>query len=183
MRKLFLQLLVSADGYFEGPNHELDWFVHDDEFFAYVQVMLADVDAILLGRVTYDHFAQHWPNSTQEEAPRMNELQKYVVSETLNEATWSNTTIIGDDALEAVADLKAKPGKDIAIFGSSILATSLANHGLIDEYRIFVIPVLIGEGRRFLDGLSEQISLSVQESRVSSAGVVTTYYTPNVDAD
>jgi dihydrofolate reductase len=138
MRKLFLQLLISADGYFEGPNRQLDWFVLDDEFFAYVDAMLDSIEAILLGRITYEGFAAHWPTSTQAEAERMNALPKYVASTTLSTATWSNTTILADDVPSTGARLKQEPGKDLAIFGSSILASSLAAHGLIDEYRLFV---------------------------------------------
>jgi dihydrofolate reductase len=177
-----MQLLVSVDGFFEGPNHELDWFVHDEEFFAYVQEMLASIDGIVLGRVTYDHFAQHWPKSTQDEAPRMNQLAKYVVSTTLREATWSNTTIIVDDVFDTVARLKEEPGGDLAILGGSMLATSLAEHGLIDEFRFFVVPVILGRGRRFLEGVSDRLDMTLLESRVSSAGVITNYYEPTSTA-
>ena len=177
-----MQLLVSVDGFFEGPNHELDWFVHDEEFFSYVQVMLAEIDAIVLGRVTYDHFAEYWPTSTQDEAPRMNQLPKFVVSTTLREATWSNTTIISDDVLNAVARLKDEPGRDLAILGGSMLATSLAEHGLIDEFRFFVLPLILGRGRRFLDGISEELDLTLIESKVSSAGIVSSRYRPSTPA-
>jgi dihydrofolate reductase len=171
-----MQLLVSVDGYFEGPNRELDWFVLDDEFFSYVKDMLGSIDGILLGRVTYEFFAAHWPNSTQDEAARMNSLPKYVVSTTLQEATWSNSTIIGDDVVNKVTQLKKEPGRDLAILGGSILATTLADHGLIDEFRIFVLPVALGEGRRFLVGLSEPLDLTMQKSLVTSGGLVTNYY-------
>jgi dihydrofolate reductase len=183
VRKIFLQLLVSVDGFFEGPNHELDWFVHDEEFFAYVMTMLGTIDGIILGRVTYDHFAEYWPKSTQDEAPRMNELPKFVVSTTLRDATWSNTTIITGDVVNTVARLKEQPGKDLAIFGSSTLATTLTNHGLIDEYRFFAIPVILGRGRRFLDGVSDHVALTLRESRVSSAGINISYYTPTSPPD
>src|SRR6202041_2402332 len=77
VRKPFLQLHVSVDGYFDGPNQELDWFVLDDEFFAYVETMLGSIDGILLGRTTYDAFAAHWPNSTQARSSKMNTLPKF----------------------------------------------------------------------------------------------------------
>jgi dihydrofolate reductase len=178
VRKLFLQLHVSVDGYFEGPNQELDWFVVDDEFFAYVEEMLGSIDGILLGRTTYEHFAAHWPNSTQAEASAMNSLPKFVVSTTLTDAAWSNTTIIADDVPNAVARMKQEPGKDLAIIGSSRLAATLASHGLIDEYRFFVVPVLLGRGKRALEGLTERLELTLRESRVSSSGLVVQYYTP-----
>ncbi len=178
VRKLFLQLLISVDGYFDGPNQELDWFVVDDEFFAYVDAMLGTIDGILLGRTTYEGFAAHWPTSKQAEAARMNSLPKFVASTTLSNATWSNTTIIADDVPTAVARMKQKPGKDLAIFGSSILASSLAAHRLIDEYRFFVTPAILGRGRRFLDGLPDRLDLTLRETRVSGSGVVAHYYTP-----
>ena len=178
MRKLFLQLHVSVDGYFDGPNQELDWFVLDDEFFAYVEGMLGSIDGILLGRTTYEGFAAHWPSSAQAEAPAMNTLPKFVASTTLADAAWSNSTIIADDVAKAVARMKREPGKDLAIIGSATLATTLAAHGLIDEYRFFVVPVLLGRGKRFLEGLPEPIDLTLRESHVSASGVTAQYYTP-----
>jgi len=178
VRKLFLQLHVSVDGYFDGPNQELDWFVLDEGFFAYVDAMLGSIDGILLGRTTYEGFAAHWPNSTQPEASKMNALPKFVASTTLSRATWSNTTIMADDVPNVVARMKKEPGKDLAIIGSSILASTLAAHGLIDEYRFFVVPVLLGNCKRFLDGLPDRLELTLEDTHVSGSGVVTHYYTP-----
>jgi dihydrofolate reductase len=178
VRKLFAQIHVSVDGFFDGPNQELDWFVLDDEFFAYVEEMLGSIGAILLGRTTYEGFAAHWPNSTQAEAPAMNALPKFVASTTLADATWSNTTIIAGDVPGAVARMKQEPGEDIALIGSSHLAATLAAHGLIDEYRLFVVPVLLGRGKRALDGLPGRIELTLQSSHVFPSGVVAQYYTP-----
>jgi dihydrofolate reductase len=178
VRKLFLQLLVSVDGFFEGPSQELDWFMVDDEFLSYVDGMLGTIDAILLGRATYDHFADHWPNSTQPQAAAMNALPKFVASTTFETAAWSNTTIIAGDVPDAVAGMKREPGKDLALLGSPMLATTLAAHGLIDEYRLFVTPTLLGQGRRFLDGLPDRITLTLKEARVSRSGVVAQFYTP-----
>jgi dihydrofolate reductase len=178
MRKLFAQIHVSVDGYFDGPDQDLDWFVLDDAFFAYVEEMLGSIGGILLGRTTYEGFAAHWPHSTQDEAPAMNALPKFVASTTLSDATWSNTTIIEGDVPAAVARLKQEPGRDIALIGSSHLAATLAAHGLIDEYRFFVVPVLLGRGKRVLDGLPERLALTLQQSRVLPSGVVVQYYTP-----
>ena len=178
MRKLFAQIHVSVDGYFDGPNRELDWFVLDDEFFAYVEEMLGSIGGILLGRTTYEGFAAHWPSSTQAEAAAMNALPKFVASTTLTDATWSNTTIIAGDVPQAVARLKEEPGADLALIGSSHLAATLAAHGLIDEYRFFVVPVLLGRGKRALDGVPERLELTLRESRVYPSGVVAQYYSP-----
>jgi dihydrofolate reductase len=178
VRKLFLQLHVSVDGYFDGPNQELDWFVLDEDFFAYVEAMLGSIDGILLGRTTYEGFAAHWPNSTQAEASKMNTLPKFVASTTLTNATWSNTTIMADDVPNVVARMKQEPGRDLAIIGSSNLASTLAAHGLIDEYRFFVVPVLLGSGRRFLDGLPERLDLTLTDTHISGWGVAAHFYTP-----
>jgi dihydrofolate reductase len=175
---LFAQLRVSVDGYFDGPNQELDWFVLDDEFFTYVEKMLGSIGGILLGRTTYEGFAAHWPHSTQPEAAAMNALPKFVASTTLTDATWSNTTILADDVPQAVARMKQEPGEDIALIGSSQLASTLAAHGLIDEYRFFVVPVLLGRGKRVLDGLPERLALTLRETHVLPSGVVSQYYTP-----
>jgi dihydrofolate reductase len=178
MRKLFLQLHVSVDGYFEGPNHELDWFMVDEEFFAYVETMLGSIDGILLGHSTYEGFAAYWPNSTQAEASKMNALPKFVASTTLTHPTRSNSTIMADDVPRVVARMKQEPGKDLAIIGSSGLASTLGAHGLIDEYRFFVVPVLLGGGKRFLDDLPDRIQLTLEDTHISGSGVVTHYYTP-----
>jgi dihydrofolate reductase len=150
----------------------------DDEFFAYVDMMLGSIDGILLGRTTYEGFAAHWPNSTQTEATRMNTLPKCVASTTLRHATWSNTTIIADDVPKAVAHMKQEPGGDLAIIGSSVLASTLAAHSLIDEYRFFVVPVLLGRGKRFLEDLPDRLALTLKDTQVSPWGVVTHDYTP-----
>jgi dihydrofolate reductase len=178
MRKVFLHLLVSADGYFDGPDHELDWFVVEDEYFAYVDTMLDSIDGILLGRTTYEGFAAYWPDSTQAEAARMNSLPKFVASTTLEHATWSNTTIIADDVPGAIARMKKEPGKDLALIGSAGLASTLAAYGLIDEYRFFVVPVILGRGRRFLEDLPDRVELGLRESRAFRSGVVANFYIP-----
>jgi dihydrofolate reductase len=108
----------------------------------------------------------------------MNALPKFVASTTLATATWSNTTIIDGDVPGAVARMKQEPGRDLALLGSSMLATTLAAHGLIDEYRFFVTPTLLGGGRRFLDGLPDRLTLTLKEARISASGVISQFYTP-----
>jgi dihydrofolate reductase len=108
----------------------------------------------------------------------MNTLPKFVASTTLRNAAWSNTTVMADDVPSVVARMKQEPGKDLAIIGSSIFASTLAAHGLIDEYRFFVVPVLLGNGKRFLDGLPERLDLTLTHTHVLESGVVSLYYTP-----
>ena len=137
MRKLFVSNLMSLDGFFEGPNHEFNWFMPDEEFFDYAKDMLRSVDTILFGRATYEHMAAYWPSAERDEiAEKMNGLQKLVVSSTLKKTEWNNSTLITGDFVQEISRLKEEPGKDIVILGSATLASDLLQRGLIDEYRV-----------------------------------------------
>ncbi len=117
MRKLFWQMMVTVDGFMEGPSPwEIDWHVVDEDFNHYVTKMLSEIDAILLGRVTYQGFAGYWPSSTDAEAHAMNELPKIVFSRTLDKVEWNNSRLVKDNVAEEVARLRQQPGKDLAIF-------------------------------------------------------------------
>jgi dihydrofolate reductase len=147
MRKVIVSNLMSLDGFFEGPNHELDWFVVDEEFFAYARDMLRGVDTILFGRKTYQHMADYWPSAPAEEiADQMNNLPKIVFSRTLESAEWQNSTLVKNDAVAEISKLKQLPGKDMVILGSASLASFLLQRGLIDEYRVILNPVFLGSG-------------------------------------
>jgi dihydrofolate reductase len=133
-----------------------------------------------LGRRTYDGFAASWPSITDEEgyADRMNQLPKYVVSTTLATAEWTNTSIIRDQVPDAVASLKQQPGRDILLYGSATLMHTLMDLGLVDEYRLWVHPVVAGSGQRlFPDG--EQISF-LRRTAITpfSSGVTILHYQP-----
>ena len=178
MRKLFFQMMVSADGYIEGQTPwDIDWHVVDNDFNRYVADMLSSIDAILLGRTTYQGFAAYWPTSTDPEARAMNDLPKIVFSTTLEKVDWSNSRLVKEDAAQEVARLKQLPGKDLALFSNG-LAASLAPHGLIDEYRFFVNPVVLGGGTPVLKGVKERIDLKLVKTGTLGSGVVTLYYQP-----
>jgi len=185
MRKLIFQNMVSLDGYFEGPNKELDWHLVDGEFNDYAAGLLDSVDTVLFGRVTYQLMAGYWPSPAAMTddpiiAAKMNSLQKVVFSKTLEKAEWSNTTLIKDHATEEILKLKQQPGRDIAIFGSSDLVASLGDPGLVDEYRIFVAPIFLGGGKTLLKGLQRRLSLRLMSSRTFKSGLVLLYYKPAV---
>jgi dihydrofolate reductase len=149
MRRLFWQMMMSLDGYMAGPGGEMDWFVTDDEFGQYVLEMGKTIDTIVFGRRTYEMMASYWPTSTDPEAPMMNELPKVVFSRTpskLSKLDWNNSRVARGSVAEEIAKLKAAPGRDIAMFGSADLASTFNKLGLIDEYRIFVNPVVVGRG-------------------------------------
>jgi dihydrofolate reductase len=176
MRKLFFQMMVSLDGYVEGPHHELDWHVVDEDFSGYVTEMLDSIDAILLGRVTYELFAAHWPTATAAEARAMNELPKIVFSRSLTAVSWRNSRLVTGDAAAEIANLKRQPGKDLAIFGSNTLAATLAPLGLIDEYRILITPVVLGAGTPLLQGITHPLTLRLFKREPLESGVVIHYY-------
>jgi dihydrofolate reductase len=175
MRTIFWQMMVTLDGFVEGPNGELDWHVVDDDFQRYVDEMLASIDTILLGRVTYEGFAGYWPSATEPEARRMNELRKIVFSKTLETAEWNNSAIARDVASE-IARLRTEPGKDIALFGSPTLAARLVELGLFDEWRFLVAPVVLGAGKPLFRCKPARTAVHLAEvGRLGSGTVALTY--------
>ncbi len=182
MRKIILQMMVSLDGYFEGPNGELDWHVVDDEFNAYAHNFLDTLDGFIFGRKTYELMANYWPSEAGLRddpvvARYMNSLHKYVVTNSLKEVKWVNSSLLEGDPVDEIARLKAQPGKDLAIFGGSDLFVSLNHPELIDEYRIFVAPVILGKGKPLFAGLKNQLKLKLVRSQGFQSGVVMNSYT------
>jgi dihydrofolate reductase len=166
--KLVAMAFVSLDGVSQGPGAPDEdtsggftrggWLVpHIEEaFIERTATWLGQADALLLGRRTYEAFARDWPQITDPDDPftgLMNSLPKYVASQTLKAAAWNPTTILTGDVPAAVADLKERPGRELQIHGSALLTQSLLAEGLVDELRLVVAPVVVGEGRRlFPDG-------------------------------
>jgi dihydrofolate reductase len=123
------------------------------------------VEGLVFGRRTYEGMAAYWRNATDEIAEFMNAVPKFVFSRTLERADWANTTLIEEDAGEAVARLKERPGKDLFVFGSADLSTTLIRHGLFDEYRIGLVPVTLGEGSPLFKPASQPLRLHLAQSR------------------
>jgi class 3 adenylate cyclase len=136
--------------------------------------------AILLGRVTYEIFAAFWPTAPKDEgfADRMSDIPKYVVSKTLQSASWRNTTVIRENPVEAITELKQQPGGDIVLYGSCDLLNSLVGHDVIDEYRIMVFPVLLGSGKRLFKEASDTRHLDLVDTRTFESGVTVLTYRP-----
>jgi len=179
MRKLRWQQMASLDGFMEGPNRELDWFVIDDEFGEYILEMFKTVDAIVFGRATWQMMAGYWPTSKQPEAPMMNNLPKLVFSRTLKSVDgWQNSRLARGAVEEEVASLKRQPGKDIAVFGSTDLASTLLRLRLIDEIHIFLNPVVLGRGHPLFTDLKEKLSLKLLSARAFRSGSVLLRYQP-----
>ena len=181
MRNLFLFNMITLDGFFEGPERDINWHTVDDEFDEFAVAQLNSVDTLLFGRVTYDLMASYWPTPSAIEddplvAGRMNEVEKIVVSQTLEKADWLHTQIIRENVAEFVAHLKQGQGRDIAIFGSARLATSLLPLGLIDELRLIVSPIILGNGTPLFQGVEGRVDLDLVRTRTFRNGNVLFVY-------
>lgn len=183
MRKIIFQMMITLDGYFEGPNRELDWHIVDDEFFRTAVDLLNSADTLLFGRVTYQMMAEYWPTPAAIAddpviAERMNSLPKIVFSSTLDKSEWQNTRIVKGDAVEFVTALKQQPGMNMVIFGSSDLAVTLLKQGLLDEIRLIVSPLILGNGKSLFKGFNDILKLTLVETRTFPSGSVFLRYLP-----
>ena len=176
MRKVVVAEFVSLDGVMEAPDQ---WQLKNDLFSEDMGKEMQDTlfasDGLLLGRVTYQEFAGAWPSITDETgfADRMNSMPKFVVSKTLDEVDeWNNSTLIKGDVGGEISKLKQQPGQDILLLGSADLVNSLMPSGVIDEYRLWVHPVVVAKGKRlFKDGIDETI-LRLVDTKAFDSGVV-----------
>jgi uncharacterized protein YndB with AHSA1/START domain/dihydrofolate reductase len=181
--------LVTLDGFFEGPNREIDWHNvtsgpgMEAEFNEYAVEMLNSVDVLLFGRVTYELMASYWPapDAVKNDplvAERMNNLPKIVFSRTLDKVEWHNTRLVKDNIEEEIKKMKKEPGKDMVILGSGSIVSELALHGLIDEYRIMLNPVVLGRGKPLFSSIKERLDLKLLKMRTFRNGNVLLYYQP-----
>ena len=182
MRKMFSFMMTSADGYHADPGQALDWHNVDQEFSQFALAQLREAGTLVFGRVTYEGMAAFWPTPAGEEsdpevAKAMNTTPKIVISRTLPQATWAGTRIISNHAEEELARLKQQPGQDIVIPGSSTLTAGLLQTGLLDELRIMVNPVVLGQGRSLFAGAG-RTSLKLLKTRQFTSGNVLLYYQP-----
>src|SRR3712207_5649372 len=188
MRKVIASEFVSLDGVMEDPGWTFQFGSEEQEKYKYAE--LAAGDALLLGRVTYEGFAAAWPNMMEqyggprraelgEYADMMNGYPKHVVSTTLDEAGWNNSTIIRENVAQEVSKLKQKPGKDILVFGSADLVSTLMQHDLIDEYRLMVFPLVVGSGKRLFRDRIDQTALKLVDAKTFGSGVVVLSYQPD----
>jgi dihydrofolate reductase len=178
MRKLIAWNMVTLDGMFEGPNSDIGWFVFNDELEKYILETQAEADTLLFGRVTYQLMAGYWPTAEGTIAEFMNRVPKVVFSRTLFRADWANTTLISDNAPDEIAKIKQRPGGDIFVFGSADFSQTLMRHGLVDEYRFGINPVVLGHGTPFFKGGEQQTGLKLIETRPLNSGVVILHYEP-----
>ena len=194
MPKLIVSEFLTLDGVMQAPGSptedrsggfdqggwQLDYF--DDIFANAMMEGFAATGGFLLGRLTYENFAAHWPNQPADDplAGTFNDLPKYVVSTSLTEPlAWQNSTLIQGDLPTRIAALKQGTGKDIQVIGSGELVQTLIAHDLVDEYRLLIHPLLLGNGKRLLREGNEPVRLRLVDSKTSGKGVLILTYVPS----
>jgi dihydrofolate reductase len=189
MRKVVVTQFMTLDGVMEDPGGSegtahggWSFKFQDPEGTRFKLEETMAFDAMLLGRVTYEGFAAAWPGRRDEAgfADKINSMKKYVVSSTLTEATWENSEIVdgGGDVPGAVAALKQQDGCDLLVAGSRRLVQALAAHDLVDEYRLMVHPIVLGNGKQLFDGIETPFTLRLTDSQVLSTGSLILTYAP-----
>lgn len=186
MRKLIFSINMSLDGFFEGPQHELDWTIADEELHVFYADLLNSGDVILFGRVTYLMMRDYWPTapmdpaSSAEErrfADALNPMKKVVFSTTLKDPGW-NTQVISSVDPDEIRRMKDQPGRPILLSGAS-LVQQFAKYDLIDEYQLMVMPVAIGAGKPVFSSMDHPLKLKYEWSKPLSSGAVALCYKPN----
>jgi dihydrofolate reductase len=184
-RKVISLMHVSLDGFTAGPNGELEWAIVDEEMMADGVAMLSTVDTALYGRVTYQMMESFWPTVPTNPASTKGELQhaywvenvqKIVFSKTLEQVGWNNTRLVKGDITEEIARLKQQPGKNMMIFGSPSITHTFTQLGLIDEYRIYLDPIVLGNGIPLFNDVKERMQLKLLEARTYRSGVIGLHY-------
>ena len=183
MRKLFAFNMISLDGFFEGPNQDINWHNVDEEFNEFAIEQTSTIGTILFGRVTYQLMESYWPTPDALKndpviAGLMNSLPKIVFSKTLDEAEWNNTRLVKDNIVEEILKLKQQTGKELAVFGSANLLSTLMQMDLVDEHRIIINPLVLGKGVPLFKKVDEKINLRLLKTRIFKSGNVLLYYEP-----
>ena len=185
MRKLIFFMHTSLDGFVAGLNGEMDWINIDDAIFDFVATMTNKADTALYGRVTYDMMQSYWPTAGEkpnaskhdiEHSAWYNKVLKVILSKTISEKGLDNTKVIGDRLADNINKIKKQEGKNILIFGSPTASHSLLSQGLIDEFWLFVNPVLLGHGIPLFKGVPERTKLKLIETKTFSCGVIALHY-------
>lgn len=193
MRKLILSTFLTLDGVMQAPGGPGEderegfayggWSVHhwDEAMGEAMDRQLAAGFDLVLGRRTYDIFAAHWPHAPEDEARPLNEATKYVASRGSPSLTWRNSVLLDGDVVEAITALKGQDGPEMQVHGSGELAQTLLRHRLVDEFRLWFFPVVLGTGRRlFADG-AVPFGLQLTSQETSTTGVIMATYVPAGD--
>jgi dihydrofolate reductase len=188
MRKIKLQIQLSLDGFVCGHQGEMDWMVWDwdDVVKQYVTELTNSADTFLMGRATGEGMAVYWPTvasnpeSGEEErwmADKLNSSPKVIFSKTITHINWTNARI-ANDIVEEVKELKKEPGKDILIYGGADIVSAFIRENLIDEYHLFINPVVIGKGRTIYANVKQNMKLKLLHATPSATGIVIMTYVP-----
>ena len=183
-RKLVVFNSVSLDGYFVDRKGDMSWaHKQDAEWRAFVEENAKGGGQLLFGRKTYELMAGYWPTALASKndpvvAERINKLPKVVFSRTLDKASWNNTRVVKENMAAEVGRMKHEPGPDMVIMGSGSIVSQLTQAGLIDEYQVVVIPVVLGSGRTMFDGIAGKLALKLTRTRVFGNGNVLLCYEP-----
>ncbi len=180
---------ITLDGFISGTGGGLDWHFNywASDMAEALCMQLHDADTILLGRVTYSAMAAYWPYTANSPsfsreddafADMMNTYAKIVFSKTLTAAYWRNTRIVSTSIAKEITRLKKQPGKNMVLYGSGRLAAALIKLGLVDEYQLWVHPVLLGQGTPLFKGIKHNMQLALINAKVFNSGVVGTCYVP-----
>lgn len=195
MRRIVMFNQVSADGYFASPDGGLDWVVPDDRLSQAAMDQGPAYDTVLFGRKTYDMFERFWPHALDEDSSTasdphvrgrrsqtlrdmavfLNATRKVVFSRTRKEAAWNNSRLVPELEPRAIEEMKRQPGEDMILFGSGTIVSELTRHGLIDEYQLVVIPVVLGAGRPLFTGV-DRLKLELLDVRGFESGNVLQRY-------
>ncbi|MEJ7681862.1 MAG: dihydrofolate reductase family protein [Segetibacter sp.] len=187
MRKIIVSMNVTLDGFMAGPDCELDW-----HFKCWTKDMgealcrqLSQADTILLGRITYSAMAKYWPSKINDPSLRgedfafadmMNNYFKIVFSGTLTNPVWNNSKPVNGNFKDEITALKKQPGKDMIVYGSGKLVNALMHFSLVDEYQLWVHPVILGKGKLLFSHLHERLDIKLVNSKTFSSGVILLHY-------
>lgn len=185
MRKIIVSMHVTLDGFVAGPNGEMDWISFDDELFDFVENFTGKADTALYGRVTYQMMDSYWPTAAEQPNASKHDIAhsrwyksvvKLVVSATMSGQDSPDTQFIGEDIAKQIEQIKQQAGKDILIFGSPSVVHYLTHKGLIDDYWLFVNPVLMGQGIPMFKDITERVKLNFLEAKTFACGVIGLHY-------
>jgi len=185
MRNLIFFMHTSLDGFVAGPNGEMNWIKVDEEMFDFVATMTEQADTALYGRVTYEMMQSYWPKAGEqpnaskhdkEHSAWYNKVSKIVLSKTISEKGLDNTVVISDQLADKINKIKKQDGKNILIFGSPRASQSLLNQGLIDEFWLFVNPIIVGQGMPLFKDITGTTKLKLVESKTFACGVIALHY-------
>lgn len=180
-------MMVSLDGFIEGPKQDLSWHLVDDEFNKYAIDLLHSIDTIIFGRIAYELFESFWPAAMTDPsttpdnldiANQINDMHKIVFSKTMEKVEWKKSQLIQQLIPEEITKMKQQEGKDMVIFGGAGIAQSFMRHELIDEYRIMVNPIILGKGKPLFEDMTHRMNLKLLKTRTFNSGVVMLVYEP-----